>query len=76
MVLAVDTIDGRGLSNEAHRELLPKKSKIMLYLPFITRQKLFYKLYITNKTERCSFISGCAVRVAELIKEDWPTVLL
>ena len=35
--LAIDTIDGRGLNNEAHRELLPKKSKVMLYLLFITQ---------------------------------------
>ena len=27
MALAIDTVDGRGLSNEAHRVLLPKKSK-------------------------------------------------
>ena len=33
------------------------------------------QLYITNKTERFSFISGRAVRVAELIKEDWPIML-
>ena len=36
MVLAIDTVDGRGLSYEAHRVLLPKKSKVTLYLPFIT----------------------------------------
>ena len=28
MALAIDTIDGQGLSNEVHRELLPKKSKV------------------------------------------------
>ena len=32
MAFAIDTVDGRGLSNEVRRELLPKKSKIMLYL--------------------------------------------
>ena len=36
MALAIDTIDGRGLSNEARCELLPKKSKVTLYLLFIT----------------------------------------
>ena len=35
--VAIDTVDGRGLSNEVRRVLLPKKSKIMLYLPFVTR---------------------------------------
>ena len=47
----------------------------MLYLPFIIRCKPFNQLYITNKTERFSFISGRAMRVAKLIKEDWPIVL-
>ena len=40
--------------------LLPKKSKVMLYLPYITRLKPFNQLYITNKTEGFSFISGRA----------------
>ena len=35
MALAIDIVDGRGLSNEVRRVLLPKKSKVMLYLPFI-----------------------------------------
>ena len=30
MTLAIDIIDGRGLSNKVRRELLPKKSKVML----------------------------------------------
>ena len=30
MTLSIDITDGRGLSNEGHRELLPKKSKVML----------------------------------------------
>ena len=34
--LAIDTIDGQGLSNEARRKLLPMKSKVTLYLMFIT----------------------------------------
>ena len=34
--------------------------------------KPFNQLYITNKTERFSFKSGRAMRVAKLIKEDWP----
>ena len=34
-------------------------------------------IYITNKTDRFSFKSGGAMRVAKLtyIKEDWPIVL-
>ena len=31
MALAIDTVDGRGFSNEVRRVLLPKKSKVMLY---------------------------------------------
>ena len=29
MTLAIDITDGRGLSNEARRELLPNKNKVM-----------------------------------------------
>ena len=39
MALAIDTIDGWGLSNEERRVLLPKKSKVMLYLLFIIHGK-------------------------------------
>ena len=35
--LAIDTADGRGLSYEARHVLLPKKSTVTLYLPFIAR---------------------------------------
>ena len=59
--LAIDTVDGWDLSNETCRVLLPKKSKVMP----------FNQLYITNKTERFSFISGRAMRVSKLIEEDW-----
>ena len=69
MILAVDITDGHSLNNEAHCELLPKKSKAMLYLPS------FFQLYITNKTECFSFKSGRAVWVVKLIKENWPVVL-
>ena len=31
-------------------------------------------LYITNKTERFSFKSGCAVHIAKLTKTDWLVV--
>ena len=75
MALAIDTIDGQGLSNKACRELLSKKSKIMLYLPFILQKKAFNQLYITNKMEHFSFKSGRAVQVVKLITEDWPIVL-
>ena len=33
------------------------------------------KLYITNKMECFSFKSERAMRVAEVLKEDWPIVL-
>ena len=32
----------------------------------------FNQLYITNKMEPFSFISGHAMQVAKFIKEDWP----
>ena len=65
MALAIDTIDGRGLSNKARCELLPKSSKIILYVPFVSQEKPFNQLYITNKTERFSFKSGCAMQFAK-----------
>ena len=40
MALAIDTVDGRGLSNEARRVLLPKKSKVTgnaVYAQFVMR---------------------------------------
>ena len=63
MTLAIDTVGGLGLSNEACCELLPKKSKVMLCY-------LFIQLYITNKTEHFSFKSEHAMWVAKLVKED------
>ena len=75
MGLAINTIDGRGFSNEARREVLPNKSKVTLYLLFISQYQAFNQLYITNKTERFNFKSGCSVWVVKLIKEDWPIVL-
>ena len=36
---------------------------------------MLYELHITNKTERCSFKSGCVVRVAKHLNEDWFVVL-
>ena len=32
MALAIDTIDGWGLRNKVRHELLPKKSKVTLYV--------------------------------------------
>ena len=37
--------------------------------------KAVNQLYITNKMEHFSFKSGRAMRVAKLIKDNWPIVL-
>ena len=58
-----------------HCELLSKKCKVMVYVPFISQYKPFNLLYFTNKTECFSFKSGCAVQDANFIKVDWPIVL-
>ena len=72
MTLAIDITDGHGLSNKAHRELLLKKSKVMmLYYPFISHLTSCTLL----KTEHFSFKCGHDVQVSKLIKEDWPIVL-
>ena len=71
MALAINTTDGGGLNNKARRELLLKKSKVMLYLPFILQSNSpFSQLYITNKMEHFSFKSGRAVWVSKLIKKS------
>ena len=48
-------------------QLQPNKTKLK---PFILQQKTFYLPFITNKMERISFKSGCAVQVAEQFKGD------
>ena len=53
--------------NEVCRELL-LKSKVMLYVPFISQCKLFNLLYFTNKMNRFSFKSGRAMQDAKFIK--------
>ena len=44
-------------------------------MPWYVNKPPSNQLYITNKMEGFSFKSGHAVRVMELIKEDWPIVL-
>ena len=46
MTLAVDITDRHGLSNEAHRELLPKKNNSISTIHHTV--KAFIQLYITN----------------------------
>ena len=31
MTVAIDTVDGRDLSNKVHHELVPKKTKVMCF---------------------------------------------
>ena len=71
MALAIDTIDGRGLSKEGYCELLPKEQGNAIFAVHY----MFNQLYITNKTEHFSFKSRHAAWVAKLIKQDWPIVL-
>ena len=70
MALAIDTIDGRGLSNEVH--FLPKKRKVRN----AGKRRLTNcnQLYLTNKAKHFSFKSGHVMWVVKLIKEDWPSV--
>ena len=67
MTLAIDITDGCGLSDEAHHELLQGNVVFAIYYMV----KGVIQLYTTNKTERFSFKSGCAMQVAKLIKQDW-----
>ena len=74
MTLAIDLIDGHGLSYEVRRELLPKRNKEILCYPIMS-QHLCIQLYITNKMECFSSKSRRAIWVAKLIKEYWSIVL-
>ena len=46
--------------------ILPKNSKAMLYLLFISQYKVFNQQYITNKTERFSLM-GMPCRLQSLL---------
>ena len=54
MALAIDSMNGRGLSNKARRERLPKKIEETLYKWFTQKKEAFQRLWISNKTERFS----------------------
>ena len=70
-VPAIDLFRGCDLNNKVHLEFLSKEAKVRLHLT----KRLSYWLYITNKTERFSFISGCVVLVVEHSKQDWLIML-
>ena len=55
--------DRRESSIEMCRDVQPKKNKVTLYHLRILQQKTLYPPFITNKTERFSFKSGCVIEV-------------
>ena len=59
MALAIDTIDGWGLSNVVHH----CQSNAVFAVHYTV--KAFNQLYITSKMERFSFKSGHAARIAK-----------
>ena len=59
MALAVDVIDRRDPSNEIHRQLQIKKTKIKAILAACIAAKDIYPPFITNNMKRFSFKSGC-----------------
>ena len=67
MILAVDITDGCGLSNKVCCESLPKKSKVMLYLPFITRYKAFIQLLGTEICRNDMYRNGTVQLKCNLI---------
>ena len=62
MTLAVNFIDRCGPSNKMRSQLWPKKTKVMLYYPFV-KQKKFYQPFITYKTKRINFKNSCVIRM-------------
>ena len=43
MTLAIDVIDGHGLSNQVHREFLPAKEELKDVLPVYTTNRTYKK---------------------------------
>ena len=75
MALAINVIDRHGPSSKVRPQLQLTKTKIMLHYQFILQQKAYYLPFITSKTKRFSFKSGCVVRLVKHLKEDWFIVL-
>ena len=75
MTLAADSIDRCGPSNEMHRQLQSKKTKVRLYQPLIQQQKVFHPMYITKKMEHISFKSGHVEWMTKDLKGNWLVVL-
>ena len=71
MTLVIAVVDGHGLSNEVHHELLPKNTKVMQF----HSKRHFNSCTILTKTECFRYKSGHAMWVAKLLKEDCPIVL-
>ena len=72
MILAINIIDGRGLSDGVHHYLLPKKGKVanaVLAIHFAVKRSL---ISCTSLRRRSASI--LKVGIAKLIKEDYPIV--
>ena len=67
MTLAINILMGVALINEAHHEILSKKTTVAIRIHFtidsiFSVKGAFNQLYITNKMKHFSFIGGCAKR--------------
>ena len=51
MTLAINTVDGDGLSNDARHELLPKKTKVILLLKSFIAKVLEYKSGLNRRNK-------------------------
>ena len=61
MVAIVGIVSRRGLRNEMRCRNQPNKSKLVLYKPLLHCYSHLKQLYMSNKTERFSYKSGCGV---------------
>ena len=75
MALAVDITDRHGLIVTNVLLVTAKEEQGNAVSAIHFTVKPFNHLYITNKMKHFSFRSGHAVRVAEVIKEDWVKVV-
>ena len=57
----VSIISRCGLIIEAHHRNQPNKNKLGVYNPVVSFESYLKQLYISNKTECCSYKGGCGI---------------
>ena len=74
MALAIDSTDGQGLNNIAHREFLSKKQGNAVFTIHFTVKCVLISCTLLTRWSASVLKVECAMQIAKLIKEDWPIV--